>query len=743
MPSARASGRSAFARALVLGALSVVCVVLVRRAMLAGDGAEYYSMLESFWNHGTPDQRVEDVASLRRVLAPHGVSLPDPHGGLFATLDGRWYSYHFWIYPLFAVPAKAVLRALGADEFYALAWTNAALLVGTVAWALRGRKPIDGSRWLLLAFALLGPVIWYVPWSHGEVFTWACVVMSLVAFDERRHPRAAFFAALGALHAPPIMMLAGLCVVFACMGGRRRGLLAIVASSLAGLSPLFYFLEFGTPNLIVATGSADPRLASVGRVVSLAFDLNQGMLPFVPATLLLGLLGLARAVVKRQWRALAVALTALAMMIAASQTTNFNAGCAGMNRYDVWIMPLFAWLAAHHLPLARGTRRARWRWRLVLVSGLALQLALVRSGSSVDDAGRHNALARYVLTRAPSLYSPEPEIFAERTLGTSFDPPWRYLPAPIAFFGESGSATKVLVDRASINLLPERFEVDDGWLGRARRQHAGEHGLFFLEPPPNAVRRLRDPGAKVVFTEGWFDVESLGTEQWRWMSRKATLAVEALESARQVVRLVGWVPEDLGESPTLTVSLDGVLLESFTAPRRRFTRAFAIPAALGIAARRLTIETTKVVQPPRDERTLGFALLNAEVKRAEPAPAPSFVHFVGDAWGEPYGEAGDEGHCALGPAELAVDACPSATTGELVLALSVGAGSPETARARVAIDGHTVFHGLVYRRALPKFRVSATTRHRVQIALDEPPRPKPVSLCVDFARYERSTPPGP
>ena len=147
MPSARASGRSALVRALVVLVVSVVCVASVREARLAGDGVEYHSMLESFWNHGTPEQRPGDIATLTPLLARHGYGVGDLHGGFFVTQGGQWYSYHFWIYPLLAVPAKAVLHLIGADEFYALAWTNASLLVATIAWALRGRvAPSEADR---------------------------------------------------------------------------------------------------------------------------------------------------------------------------------------------------------------------------------------------------------------------------------------------------------------------------------------------------------------------------------------------------------------------------------------------------------------------------------------------------------------------------------------------------------------------------------------------------------------------
>src|SRR5512143_2955590 len=104
-------------RAVLLVALCAIGVALVRLAILAGDGVEYYSMLESLFRHAWPDQRPGDVEHLRHVLGAHGYTFEHPHDGFFVAPDGRWYSYHFWLYPLACVPAKAVLHALGADEF--------------------------------------------------------------------------------------------------------------------------------------------------------------------------------------------------------------------------------------------------------------------------------------------------------------------------------------------------------------------------------------------------------------------------------------------------------------------------------------------------------------------------------------------------------------------------------------------------------------------------------------------------
>lgn len=617
---------------------------------------------------------------------------------------------------------------------------SAALLVATIAWALRGRVAPSRERIALLALATVAPVLWYVQWPHGEVFVWCCVVMALVSIDERRYGRAAAASALGALHAPPVALLACLSVVLSASdrspGRTKRVALALLGTAIAGASPLFYFAKFGVTNLIVANGLADPRLVSARRVFALAFDLDQGMLPFVPAALLLGLAGLARAVLGRRWRSIAVAATAIAMMALGSQTTNFNAGCAGMNRYDVWIMPLFAWLAAQEAPWEHGAFKRRNVMRAFVTAVWAAQVVLTYDGGARDDAHSHHPLARFVLTHAPSLYTTEPEVFAERTLGRSLDTAWRGIPGPVGFVGPYGGVTKLLVDREGLEMLAQRFDVDAGWWDQARAETKGRRGPFFLDPPCGAVR-AQGTEERVEYAEGWYDGEAQGADRWRWMGKRASFAVRAVHGAARVVRLAGWVPAELGNTTALlTVSVDGSVIDRFAAPRQRFTRDYALPAARSNA--HVTIETSHVIRPPGDDRALGFALLRAELADAPRRLGEPYVHFLGDAWNESFGERDAQVRCMTGTAELDVDAIPGERRAALVLGLRVSWNQlAHPARLRLWLDGELVEPGPVFGTARHRIALRADIRHRVKIepdAASDTPFGH-AAACVDVLRY--------
>ncbi len=111
----------------------------------------------------------------------------------------------------------------------------------------------------------------------------------------------------------------------------------------------------------------------------------------------------------------------------------------------------------------------------------------------------------------------------------------------------------------------------------------------------------------IVFREGWYDEEGTTAGIWRWMGRRASADLPPVPG-RARLRLDLYVPLDaLAVPPTLTISIDGHVLERFRPTSSSVEREWMVDG-IGAASRRLTIETDGVVQPGgsnRDARTLG------------------------------------------------------------------------------------------------------------------------------------------
>jgi hypothetical protein len=150
-----------------------------------------------------------------------------------------------------------------------------------------------------------------------------------------------------------------------------------------------------------------------------------------------------------------------------------------MMRYAVWMLPLFAWLIAECGLPAR--RLVRWAGM-----GITVQAVILLGLGRVQSYVHQTPLAQFVLTRAPELYDPEPEIFIERQLHREdqYNPAW----LPLPFVTNNGRVTKILLDRESLERLPSKFVVDTGYWNVVRQAYQNRPGLFYLNPPRDMVK---------------------------------------------------------------------------------------------------------------------------------------------------------------------------------------------------------------------------------------------------------------
>ena len=469
----------------------VYCAVAIS-PIRVGDAHEYLLLVQAWSAHGSPDIRPGDIDSCIKLLhrndqGQQGQRLREHYlRDSFTTDTGKIYYGHFWFYSLLAVPAWILLRFTGGNEMAALQMMNAVFFCLAAGFVLFHGRERRRERLLLLALSAIGPVIWYVRWPHPEVFTWSAALIAVVLLRQDRFGWAAIAASLGALQNPPLFLLALLAVVLAASRRNwRAATLAAVGAALSFLPALFYLALFGVPNLFVANGYTDFALISPGRVLSVLADLNQGMLPYVPLVLLLGLIGGAMALIRGRIRGILVLAVLLGMILLVAPQRNWNAGTAGMIRYAVWMVPLLAWLAVDFIP---RNRFLIW----VIGAGLLLQVGIVLNQDGREDYLRQNALARFVLTHCPVLHSPDPQIFADRQMGREVNYWSGRLPIP--FVTKSGYVTKLLVDQPTHQHLQEYFldELTGDWLGE--QETGRSEGLYYLHPPHHALRVVEPEG---------------------------------------------------------------------------------------------------------------------------------------------------------------------------------------------------------------------------------------------------------
>ena len=428
----------------LVAAVLLLGVALTARPNRQGDALEYLLMTESLARHGTSEVRAGDLQSLGRQDRRLALGLEYVYSGYFDDPSGAWYSVHFWASSLLAVPARLLLSAFGLNGLRAFPVTNVVLWMFALHQVLFALPFRPRARLALFVLLLASPVVFFLLWPHAEAMTAACVTLSLAALHRARHVAAALWAALGSLQSPPLVFLLLLVWLTSASRDRRPRSLAAVtlAASLAAVAPLFYWAHFGTPSLL-AREAANVSNLSAGRALELLFDLNLGLAPYLPLTVLLFVLASVRAFGRVRAMPFDAALVAsiVAMAFASTPTGNWNHGTIGPSRYGVWLLPAVVFLVIRLGESLRGRAvTAAFAGAIVLAAASQAAIVLAKGGPLAEpDYLEHSWAARLALRHAPWSYHPSPSVFAARTVHRPLSGP------ALAVYSADGSCRKALV----------------------------------------------------------------------------------------------------------------------------------------------------------------------------------------------------------------------------------------------------------------------------------------------------------
>jgi hypothetical protein len=424
-----------------------------------GDDQEYLTMTTSFVRHGSPDFRQgDDFATLLALpwtweRSLHGKFFPGrAPQSYFPDKEGRYYGYHFFTYSALVAPLRALLDQR-VDRYRSHQYTNllcfAAALLSLLL--LRSRRRLF---WSLTPLVFLTPVLWFLRYAHTEAFAFSFCVVALSCYLSGHVLPAIAFSAIAATQYQPLALIP-LCLYaeWAWALLRRRAswqgklaklLLGLGLSAIVLAPSVFYYVHFGTPNLIVRQGFASVRLMSWSKFGWMFIDPNGGMLIYTPGVLLLLLAAAGwaarRARRERDYWGLALLAGVLGGLFASTCQLNWNHPTFGVSRYVLYaIGPALLFIGSELAKLRLPDRRAVWRLRALIASAVVLQLLAQRAHGYFEyrglDSAHHSHLAQYVLNHWPALYSPPAEIFCERTVAVcrtdpaTGDPKPQYLPA--------------------------------------------------------------------------------------------------------------------------------------------------------------------------------------------------------------------------------------------------------------------------------------------------------------------------
>jgi len=124
---------------------------------------------------------------------------------------------------------------------------------------------------------------------------------------------------------------------------------------------------------------------------------------------------------------------------------------------------------------------------------------------------------------------------------------------------------------------------------------------------------LEPMGAPPQFVSGWSMAERNATDESRWMGRHSVTQLPP-RSGKSALHLTFDIPDELMPAPpTLTITLNGAIIDRFQPSEAHMTKAYEVEAAANGAPNVLELDTSQVfneakVHPGGDPRDLGILL---------------------------------------------------------------------------------------------------------------------------------------
>lgn len=261
-----------------------------------------------------------------------------------------------------------------------------------------------------------------------------------------------------------------------------------------------------------------------------------------------------------------------------------------ISRFSIGYQPMFA------IFVADGIRRVNWKLAPLLIGGfiaytlpaltpvrteIAPSIAAARAAGEHVDPRREQLFVGHTMTKFVDLELPGfpyTRVIDDRAM-------------PL-------SATKPAWLLAEITETPE-----EGFLFKRKRTslwNIARHHYFEIK----LTRLARLP----QFVSGWHAAEGEGIEEWRWM-RGHSVTMLPPGNGRTALRLHLGVPgEVMPHNPTITVTLNGSVVEQFRTTDGYIERDYRVTAAPDGAPNRLELSIDRTAVPPGDTRELGLRL---------------------------------------------------------------------------------------------------------------------------------------
>lgn len=496
----------------------MIFFALFSRPVIIGDGREYLGMTISFVEHLSPELRESDIIIRNSIESKNQISFPESfeYVGYYPSQKGEMFSYHFWFYSLLNAPVFFILRLFEINELKSFQLTNS-LLYLLLIFKLFSTKIFSNERVRLffLIVTFVSPIVLYLKWTHTEVYSYVFLFLGLITFLEEKKRRAMVYVSLAALQNPAISIVAIYFLIHEFIQNRHvlfknskvliDYLILGVISSLNVVPYLFYWVHFKRFSMITASGFSSFDFFSFAKVWSLFFDLNYGLIIYVPVLIILLLVSL----LKREKLAWISLILMLSIAVVDATQLNWNSGMMYINRYSVWLIPILLY-GSFYLINKINVKKMLLLVILLITSTGILTIYCFKE----NDYSNHlkfSPVSKYVIAKFPALYNPEYETFIERAQGTEGINKENF---PVLITNSETIRKTLVTEGSSMRYLNGPSNIN-------------ANSEIFRILKINANQDIFLNNIEAAFGPGWYQLESSNQINYRWTEERSTLLINS------------------------------------------------------------------------------------------------------------------------------------------------------------------------------------------------------------------------
>jgi len=454
-----------------------------------GDGHEYYMMAESFVNHRSFDMQPQDRKTVKeksKSFAYRSCYIDSKeHSGYFESLNGKYYSYHFWAYSLLTVPAKYICNLLEIDDLQSFQLTNAILFI-LMIWLLYFKLKLpENQKNALILLLIFNPILYYLNWTHPEIFTYVFAVLALMYYVNKSYKTSYVLMAISSWQNPPVIFFSLL--IFLVHGFQyfkqksyKNIILEGVPLSLFLLPMIFYFYNYGVLNLIAAKGYSSIHYISWDKIWDLYFGLQHGMILFSSVILITFFFLIIKTLKEKRFTTtnIVLLLSIVSMSIVVTTTPNWNCGMKFIIRYATWI---YAFIVYYVVLNMKDTLKLK----IITLANILFFLIVFFTYTNFSYV-RFNKLSKFVLNNIPSAYITTKDTFRENILNHETDLNYK---KPIIYMDEEKNYRKILIDYEELKKLvnDSSLSIDKPYKEKLMNEYRSKEGLFFINIPKGKI----------------------------------------------------------------------------------------------------------------------------------------------------------------------------------------------------------------------------------------------------------------